>query len=117
RGCVGGKIARIVWIKPVPGTLRISIDVHVRTYADLEIAGRVPGLFPRATVEIGKRRKLRRRQADIGERQGQPELAGALDAILRAAGADPDGQTTLHRSRRDRGILQRRTETALPGDP
>ena len=82
----------------------------------LSVSAACPACSPRAPVELGERRELRRRHADIGERQRQTERAGARDAVLRAAGADPDRQPVLRRPRRNGRILQGRAEAALPGD-
>src|ERR1700733_12137197 len=106
RGGVGEKVAGIVRIKRVQGVLRVFSDVHVGSDADPECVRVMPGLQSGAPVEIGERRELRRWTADIGERQRQTERAGARDAVRRAAGADPDRQTALHRPRGNRGILQ-----------
>jgi hypothetical protein len=40
----------------------------------------VAGLYSSAPVELGQRRELGRRHADIGERQRQAERTRALDA-------------------------------------
>src|SRR6202451_804484 len=110
------EIAGIVRIKCVQGVLRIVSDVHVGGDADLERTRVMPGLHSGLPVEIGERRQLCRRHADIGERQWQTKRAGAHDAVLRAAGADPDGQATLRRPRWNWRILQGRAEASLPSD-
>src|SRR5580692_1130844 len=102
---VGEEVAGIVRIKAVQGVLRVLFDVHVGGDADFERVRGVSGLQSAAPVELGERRELCRRHADIGERQRQTERAGAGDAIRRAAGADPDRQPVLRRPRRNWRVL------------
>ena len=77
----------------------------------------VSGFRSLAAVKLDHWRQLCGRHADIGERQRQSEFAGSFDAALRTAGPDPDRQAALRGARRNRGVVQAGTKSALPGDP
>ena len=109
------KISGVMRIECIHRILRIVGDMHVGGDAELQLRRSVPGLQSGAAVKLGQRRKLRRRQADIGKRQRQTERARPFDAARRAAGPDPDRQPVLRRARRDWRVVQSRAEAALPG--
>ena len=114
RGVVA-KIAGVVRIERTHRVLRILLDVQVAGDGDLEVRRAMAGLRPGAPVELDVRGELRRRHPDIRQRQRQPERARPDRTARCSPGPDPDRQSVLQRTRRNRRILEGRAKAALPG--